>query len=72
MFRGIEVEKFYEICTKTEYDQSIKYKYKVRPLLKSYFKKMSDFGSDEKGLGLVGHLDHLREVYTEIVRPMIA
>lgn len=71
MYRDININEYYELCTRTEYRQSIRYEYQVQPLLKSYFKKLSDFGSAEKGIGLFDHLDYLKEVYVQIVRPML-
>lgn len=38
----------------------------------SYFEKQEEFGvSDGKGLGLGSHLERLKDVYVEIVRPMV-
>ena len=36
----------------------------------SYFKNPAEFGSEEKGLGLSGHLAKLTEVYLQVVKPM--
>jgi len=63
MYRDVDINKYYELCTRTEYTQSIKYNYQLRPLLMSYFKNAAEFGSKEKGMGLAGHLDQLKEVY---------
>ena len=71
MYRHVNIKEFYEQCMKTEYLLSIKYDYKVRPLLQSYFRDVNEFGKpDAKGLGLGSHLDFLVEVYQEIVAPM--
>ena len=71
MFRDVNIEKYYEMCTRTEYENSIKYNYKVRPLLQSYFGDIQEFGSESKGLGLGVHLDLLTDAYSRIVRPMV-
>lgn len=72
MYRDVDIEKYYEMCTKTEYKQSIKYIYNVRPLLQSYFADFAQFGDCEgKGLGLEPHLERLTEVYNRVVRPMV-
>ena len=70
MYRHVDIKKFYEQCTKTEYSQSIKYQYKVRPLLESYFKDPRQLGQEGKGIGLGEHLEHLLEAYSEVVLPM--
>ena len=41
MYRHVNISEYYEQCTKTEYLQSIRYNYKLRPLLMSYFKDPS-------------------------------
>jgi len=56
MYRDIDINEYYELCTRTEYKNSIKYDYKISPLLHSYFNKVTEFGSAEKGLGLGGDL----------------
>lgn len=71
MFRHVQIKEFYEQCTRTEYIQSIKYNYKVRPLLLSYFKDATQFGQPEDlGIGLGDHLEHLLFAYQRIVAPM--
>ena len=72
MYRHVNISKYYEDCTRTEYRQSIKYEYLVTPLLISYFKNPTQFGDpDGRGLGLEQHLSELKEVYVQIVRPMV-
>lgn len=60
MYRHINIKDFYEMCTRTEYNQSIKYDYQIRPLLQSYFRDAAEFGdSNGKGIGLENHFVNL-------------
>ena len=68
LYRKVGYESYYEECTKSEYEWSIKYEYNMQPFLRSIF---SDFGKDSAGIGLKPHGNYLIEVYQKIVNPMI-
>ena len=51
-----------------EYLQSVKYQFKMAPLLDSYLWREGE--NRILGIGLLEHGRYLRDVYTKVVRPM--